>query len=134
MTFVHLAFAVADGRSLSDHDYYNARPFLSAYRNILETHTISSLIDGVKNYSTYYLHHTYFLAGLSYVAGIDYFGLRLFNLPFFLLMIAGVYATGRLLIHRRFGLLCAFIIATLPLYDNFSRKTDLQFFVAVYLV
>ncbi|HPQ68617.1 MAG TPA: glycosyltransferase family 39 protein [bacterium] len=130
----HGAFARFDGRSLPDHDYFNARPFLSAYGHTLQAHSFHSLTESVRSYRTYYLHHTYFLALPAYFAGIDFFRFHLFGLPFYLLMILGAYATGRLLAHRSFGLLCAFIVATLPLYDNFSRKTDLQFFVAVYLV
>jgi len=130
----HVAFAWFDGRSLPDHDYYNARPFLSVYGDTLEAKSLISLWESIHGYRTYYLHHTYILSLPAYLFGIDFFRFHLFGLPFYLLLILGVYAIGRLLVHRPFGLLCAFVVATLPLYDNFSRKTDFQFFVAVYLV
>ena len=125
--FVHF-----DGRSLQDHDLY----FLDlgfVYLEAGDDHFIwSGTVDYLKQ-TSYPLVNLYCRVAYK-ILGLDAAHFRLFNLPFFLLLIGGVYCTGILFRDKTCGLLSAFVMATMPFFLNFSRVFFLHFHMTAVLV
>ena len=55
---------------------------------------------------------------------------RAFLAPFFALLIIGTWLLAREVLRPRSALLATFVVATLPIVTNYSRKWDTQFFAA----
>ncbi len=75
------------------------------------------------------------LAQTVLVATLGTFGssatvFRLSNLPFLLLLVFGTYLLARELSGPRLAVLAAFVVGTLPIVTNYSRKWDIQFHAA----
>lgn len=67
------------------------------------------------------------LVALTGTVGLDRATLRLANMPFLLLMVAGMALAGRQLGSARLALLAAFVAACLPLVVHMSRKWFIHF-------
>jgi len=55
---------------------------------------------------------------------------RISNLPFLLLLVMGTYLLARELSGPKLAVLAAFVVGTLPIVTNYSRKWDIQFHAA----
>jgi len=75
------------------------------------------------------------LAQTTLLAALGTFGpsramFRLTNLPFLLLLVWGTFLLASEFATRRMALLSAFVVGTLPIVVNYSRKWDVQFHAA----
>ena len=124
---VQLFYSLYDGRSFPDHDFYFAGSFFSVYHYLLGDHSLSAMFAQIGRENPAYPFITLLLSFLSYVIPPNLTLFRLFTFVFYLLMILAGYRIGNRLANKKVGLLCAFVLATLPVFDNSSRKFDLQF-------
>ena len=118
----------------------------------LQNHTFAftnSRLDEIGNapnfrsYSAYVLNYLckyvyYFVNLLIMLTGFliksDIFIYRMINLPFFIILILGAYLIGKKVSGPGTGLLCCFIIGTMPFFDNYSHKMYFQFHAACILI
>ena len=132
--FHHVVYFHFDGRSLTDHSFFFTRFYgmiAEAPAEGLWSFTIQ--VAGLWKQTMYPLVNA-LLAAASYIFGPSLALYRLFNLPFYILLILGSYALGRRMAGKNAGLACAFAVATLPIFDNFSRKYFPHFHSAAFLV
>lgn len=116
-----------DGRSLPDHDIFFGGWFFSIYHFLLGDHSLPAMFEQIGRENPTYPFITILLSCLSYFVSLNLPFFRLFTFAFYLLMILAGYRIGDRLANKNVGLLCAFVLATLPVFDNSSRKFDLQF-------
>ena len=132
--FHHILYFQFDGRLLPDHTFY----FLMHFSRIAEAPEkgLLEFVWQIFNLSkqTMYPLVNALLAAAGYIFGANLTLFRLFNIPFYIIIILGSYALGRRLAEKYAGLACAFAVATLPIFDNFSRKFFPQFHSAAFLV
>lgn len=124
-----LGFAAFDGRYPNDHDdFYTAAfaPGVAAARHGEPAELLRAVAQAP-------LHPPLAPATLSatlLVLGPSRFAFRAANLPWLLLLITGTWLLARDLIGRSAADLSAFVVATLPLIIQASRKWDTQFHAA----
>lgn len=128
-----LLWAALDRRPPDDHDdFYTHRSIAAVFAareaspaqlpGVLASH----MADG-------YLHPQ--LAQTSLVGtlgtfGISRFWLRATNAPWLFLLLLGTFLVARELSEPRLALLAVFVVGTLPIVLNYSRKWDIQFHAA----
>ncbi len=136
--FVGLAlvvFAVADNRPPDDHDDFYTAALASDVWQFQEASLAGKLkVLGHRLKEGPGQFHPQ-LAQTALVAALGTFGssqavFRLSNLPFLLLLLFGSYLLARELSGPRLAILSAFVVGTLPIVTNYSRKWDIQFHAA----
>jgi len=134
VAYYHVAFSLYDGRALPDHDYFYTEAFRERYVADSFDHRWRALWRDWHDTQNYYPLVPFYLETVGLFCKMNLFAYRLANLPFFILLILGAYAlTGRMT-NKYWGLLAAFITATMPVLDNFSRKYTLHFQAASFLI
>jgi len=128
---VQLFYSLYDVRSLPDHDLFFAGSFFSVYYHLLGDHSLFAMFAQIGRENPTYPFITFLLSCLAYIIPTNLTLFRLFTFVFYLLLILAGYRIGDRLANKKVGLLCAFVLATLPVFDNYSRKFDLQFHAAV---
>jgi len=129
-------FSLLDQRTPNDHDgYYTAhlRGALADLTSPVGDEGALARITDVFLFSEGGMHPP--LAQTALLVDLHVFGastttFRLSTLPFLLLLIAGTYWAGRVLLGHRFGLMAGFVVGTLPVIINCSRKWEPMFHAA----
>jgi 4-amino-4-deoxy-L-arabinose transferase-like glycosyltransferase len=123
----HLIYIAYDGRLVVDHDIGYTYDFGIIQENMQAEGSILPWFKyQFQPYDPYPLVNL-FLAATGRLFGMSPELFRGINLLFYLSFILAAYALGSQLGDRKFALLCAFIAATAPMFDNFSRKYYIQF-------
>jgi hypothetical protein len=138
MLFVALGlvvFSVADNRPPDDHDdFYTAALAHDVWQfeqaSVLGKMRVLGhrLKEGPGQFHPQ-LAQTFLVATLG-TFGTSQTFFRLSNLPFLLLLVFGSYLLARELSGPRLAILAAFVVGTLPIVTNYSRKWDIQFHAA----
>jgi len=135
VTFVLLVFGVTDNRPPDDHDDFYTAALADDVWKFEEASPLGKLrVLGHRFKEGPGQFHPQ-LAQTFLVAAMGTFGrsstvFRLANLPFLLLLVFGTYLLARELSGPRLAVLAAFVVGTLPIVTNYSRKWDIQFHAA----
>lgn|GEM_PF-3281361 len=127
-------FAAFDRRGLDDHDPFFAGPVatgLEAFSAAELTERPGLLWDfATRDFGLHPRLAQTWLLGFCGTFGWNEQTLRLANLPWALLLVVGTWLLGRELGSVRAALLSAFIVSTLPVFVQLSRKFFIQFHAA----
>ncbi len=122
-------FGLLDTRLPDDHDVYYTRTVVHPLQNSAGEGLGENLdaLGALAVHGEGMIHPP--LAQTALLAALQLFGtsLRVFRLalvPFLLLLLWATYRAGRELVGHRFGLLAAFVVGTLPVVLNYSRKWE----------
>jgi hypothetical protein len=135
VTFVLVLFGVMDNRPPDDHDDFYTAALADDVWKFEEASPLGKLaVLGHRLKEGPGQFHPQ-LAQTFLVAAMGTFGrsvtvFRLANLPFLLLLVFGTYLLARELSGARLAVLAAFVVGTLPIVTNYSRKWDIQFHAA----
>ena len=130
-----VVFSVADNRPPDDHDdFYTAAlaPEVWQFQEASLPGKFGVLAHRLKEGPGQFhpqLAQTFLVATLG-IFGPSQTVFRLSNLPFLLLLVFGSYLLARELSSPRLAVLAAFVVGTLPIVTNYSRKWDIQFHAA----
>lgn len=130
-----VVFSVADNRPPDDHDDFYTAALAQDVWQFQEASLAGKarvlghrLKEGPGQFHPQ-LAQTFLVATLG-VFGRTQTVFRLSNLPFLLLLVFGSYLLARELSGPRLAILAAFVVGTLPIVTNYSRKWDIQFHAA----
>lgn len=126
-----LVFTLLDTRLPNDHDDYYTAPEVDAIaaglHDGLVERTVGAAVrtwgSGQARPQGIEMIHAAFVAAF----GPSLTVYRLANLPFLLLLVGGMLWVGVQVLGRQGGVLAAFVVATLPVVLNQSRKVETQF-------
>lgn len=121
LALVHFLYGGFDGRLVIDHDDYYLQHFGDHHRNT-PAELALHLVDG----TTLYIGVNGLLMFLDLTVGMNAFIYRALPFIFYILLVLGAFAIGKELGDEKLGLISAFLVATIPLADNLSRKYFLQ--------
>ena len=126
-------WAALDRRPPNDHDDFYTHRSIPAAFEAHEAGPVPSLGVLARHFRDGTLHPQ--LAQTSLVAALGTFGisrfvLRAANAPWLFLLLFGTFLLARELSGPRLALLAVFIVGTLPIVLNYSRKWDIQFHAA----
>lgn len=131
----HLVYLNFDLRGFTDHDLYFTSDFFKIDRMLAGN---EPGVDGLTDLLFYRYSYPYLvnllLAAVTRFTEMNFFLFKALNLVFYLSLVLGVYALGLRRGGRAVGLLCALSVATLPIFDEFSRKYFFQFHACAVLI
>ena len=137
ISFIHFYFFKIDRRPALDHDSWHSNDVISVCSE-LKKEGLNFKFFLIPFYQSDFLRNspltpiyppltTMLLAIAFYFLGVNLFIYKMVNVVYFILLILAVYFIGKEIACHRVGIISAFVVATMPLIVNFSRKNYLFF-------